>query len=47
MSRHAESITPERARSTFRHPENADRARAAVAAVDELAQVDVAEEVPC
>jgi hypothetical protein len=35
-----ESITPARARSTFRHPENANLARPAIAAVDALAQVD-------
>lgn len=36
----AESITPERARSTFQHPVTADLARPAVIAVDALAQID-------
>ncbi|MDN4598487.1 hypothetical protein [Leifsonia virtsii] len=30
-------ITPPRARRSFRHPENADLARPAVAALDEIA----------
>lgn len=34
------AVTPERARSTFRHPENADGALAAVAAVAEIARED-------
>lgn len=40
MSALVESVTPERARSTFRHPETPDRAREAVAAVAALAAED-------
>ncbi len=36
----AELVTPERARSTFRHPENADLAQPAVEAVARLADID-------
>lgn len=45
MTAPAESVTPARARATFRHPETADRARAAIAAVAALAsEVDEATE---
>lgn len=35
-----DAVTPMQARSTFRHPESADLARPAIAAVDALAQID-------